>query len=638
MDNTIVIEDWSEHTETGSQYVLQEKEMHDIPTRTAEDVLRQVPGFILIQHGSEGKGHQFYVRGFDAVHGSDLEVTVDGIPINEWSSVHAQGYLDLGMLGNSVLQSVWVSKGSFLPEQGMFATGGSVQYHLSNPLFATNERQRIQLGIGSGNRKEMTLLLSPSTKHPEDFLSVSLTDGDGIGLNRALNRQTLQYKQTLMEQEYLTSKIMVLGNHTDFGLPTPLKYSDTVDGTMGLFDSYQDGLDGLSKRLLIAFQNQITSKDVSITADIYGSIRSLSLQENYTGHLSYSEGDTRLQSEQHITQGSRLIVQQNARIGLLQLGLRQYWGQLQQSKSWTDTTEPLESTAFQQDYQQVWFTIRSMIGNKLRIVPSINWFRINSSSIDFDKNNHFVPRIVNEWAISSKSSLFVSYGYGVRPPNIRNGLLSVTQSTYQDLSVSNLNAATITQNSEVGWKIEQEHWNAQLAGFLTIVPREIIFDHVAGTSIESEGTQREGLEFNTQMHIDDWMFFTSINWVHAHFLNSAEPIPLVPKWNNQLKISKQMGYIHIGSLALFRSPKALGFGATGKSYFRQDVSIQYQPTFAKFGTIQIQLDVENIWNQTNYAGEYWYASRWVDADSTLSSIHVSPDLPRMIRLNFSTQW
>jgi len=54
-----------------------------------------VPGVIITQPGSEGKGHQIFLRGFDAVHGSDVEITMNGIGLNEPGLVHGQGYVDL---------------------------------------------------------------------------------------------------------------------------------------------------------------------------------------------------------------------------------------------------------------------------------------------------------------------------------------------------------------------------------------------------------------------------------------------------------------------------------------------------------------------------------------------------------------
>src|SRR5690606_36382819 len=45
------------------------------PGRTGSDLLRRVPGVFVSQHSGQGKAHQIFFRGFDAVHGQDVEVS-----------------------------------------------------------------------------------------------------------------------------------------------------------------------------------------------------------------------------------------------------------------------------------------------------------------------------------------------------------------------------------------------------------------------------------------------------------------------------------------------------------------------------------------------------------------------------------
>ncbi|HWN69146.1 MAG TPA: TonB-dependent receptor plug domain-containing protein [Haliangium sp.] len=66
--------------------------------RSADDLLRLVPGLHVRRHGGEGEALQIFLRGFDAVHGPDVEVRVSGIPINEMSNVHGHGYVDVGFV------------------------------------------------------------------------------------------------------------------------------------------------------------------------------------------------------------------------------------------------------------------------------------------------------------------------------------------------------------------------------------------------------------------------------------------------------------------------------------------------------------------------------------------------------------
>ena len=52
------------------------------PVNTSQDVLRIVPGLFIAQHAGGGKAEQIFLRGFDIDHGTDIQVSVDNIPVN----------------------------------------------------------------------------------------------------------------------------------------------------------------------------------------------------------------------------------------------------------------------------------------------------------------------------------------------------------------------------------------------------------------------------------------------------------------------------------------------------------------------------------------------------------------------------
>src|SRR6218665_1409160 len=69
----------------------------DIKLRTinnSQEVLRIIPGVVIGQHAGGGKAEQIFLRGFDIDHGTDIRLTVDGMPINMVSHAHGQGYAD----------------------------------------------------------------------------------------------------------------------------------------------------------------------------------------------------------------------------------------------------------------------------------------------------------------------------------------------------------------------------------------------------------------------------------------------------------------------------------------------------------------------------------------------------------------
>ena len=49
-------------------------------------------------HSGEGKANQYLMRGYNLDHGTDLETYVDGMPINQPTHAHGQGYTDLNFM------------------------------------------------------------------------------------------------------------------------------------------------------------------------------------------------------------------------------------------------------------------------------------------------------------------------------------------------------------------------------------------------------------------------------------------------------------------------------------------------------------------------------------------------------------
>ena len=76
------------------------------PVNTSQDVLRIVPGLFIAQHAGGGKAEQIFLRGYDIDHGTDINVSVDGMPVNMVSHAHGQGYADLHFLIPEIVEKV----------------------------------------------------------------------------------------------------------------------------------------------------------------------------------------------------------------------------------------------------------------------------------------------------------------------------------------------------------------------------------------------------------------------------------------------------------------------------------------------------------------------------------------------------
>ena len=94
----------------------------------AQNALRIVPGLIYSATCGGGKSEQIFLRGFYARHGTDVNVSVDGIPVNMVSQAHGQGYADLHGLIPELIREVDFGKGPYHADKGDFATAGYVEF------------------------------------------------------------------------------------------------------------------------------------------------------------------------------------------------------------------------------------------------------------------------------------------------------------------------------------------------------------------------------------------------------------------------------------------------------------------------------------------------------------------------------
>jgi outer membrane cobalamin receptor len=68
------------------------------------------PGLVLVQHSGGGKANQYFLRGFDVDHGTDLALSIDGILINLVSHAHGQGYADTNFIIPEVVERVQICR------------------------------------------------------------------------------------------------------------------------------------------------------------------------------------------------------------------------------------------------------------------------------------------------------------------------------------------------------------------------------------------------------------------------------------------------------------------------------------------------------------------------------------------------
>jgi hypothetical protein len=114
------------------------------PITNSQEILRMVPGLFIGQHAGGGKAEQIFLRGFDLDHGTDIRLTVDGMPVNMVSHAHGQGYADLHFVIPELVQGVDFKKGPYNAEKGNFTTAGWVDFRTKDAL----EKSFVKLEAG----------------------------------------------------------------------------------------------------------------------------------------------------------------------------------------------------------------------------------------------------------------------------------------------------------------------------------------------------------------------------------------------------------------------------------------------------------------------------------------------------------
>lgn len=158
------------------------------------DIVESVPGVFAVQHAGGGKANQYFLRGFDADHGTDIRLSVDGIPINMVSHGHGQGFADLHFLIPELVVGLDGFKGPYYAPLGDFATAGAIDMKLADSF----EESYAQGSIGQYGIYRALVIESP--RLADDWRAIAALEvhhDDGPFLNpEALLRFNLYAKLT----------------------------------------------------------------------------------------------------------------------------------------------------------------------------------------------------------------------------------------------------------------------------------------------------------------------------------------------------------------------------------------------------------------------------------------------------------
>jgi outer membrane receptor protein involved in Fe transport len=194
-------------TPSNSQ-VIRDRDLALRPMLDPADILKVTPGLFVGQHAGGGKANQYFLRGFDIDHGTDLSLWFDGMPINMISHGHGQGYADLHFIIPELVEKVEVNKGPYYVEYGDLATAGAVRMDARRRF--GESRVSLSGGMFQTFRSLSILTLDHAPLRPVLAAEISRSDGP-FKSPEDMERYNLYLKAPLLENETTTLDATLMG-------------------------------------------------------------------------------------------------------------------------------------------------------------------------------------------------------------------------------------------------------------------------------------------------------------------------------------------------------------------------------------------------------------------------------------------
>lgn len=597
------------------------------PRRSGDDLLRLVPGLVLLRHGAEGKGPQLVWRGFDAAHGADVEVLVGGIPLNEPSNVHGQGYLDLGVVIPEAVLAQDALAGSFQLSQGPFATAGSLRLQLGVPAALRGARVGFEAGMYLHER--LVAVVAPRGLPEATFVAVEAVRDAGFGPNRDSERAALVAQAELWRREHRGRLEALAAAHAGrFGEAGTVPTRDVAAGRLGFYDTWARWQRSDAARAFAGLRYRLDGHHDTVEALAFAGYRRLSLVENFTGRLAEpARGDTRRQFHEAASGGLKLRYARRFPHGLALLagGELRSEGVSQYEDAVGDDARAFRRNrdlAFTQTFAAAqlglrWLHRRVQLEGGLRV--DVLHFAVTERLDGRSAQAALAvpsPRLTSSFDAGGGVSLFAAYGRGLRPPEASAALAEARPTTSDAV--------------EIGARFSHPRVALSAAGFGTWLAHEVLFDHLSGQNIALGPTRRLGVALAAQVQPLPFLALRAdLTYVDARFTDTGNAVPNVPPVMLQLGawLTGWRG-LRVGARFYYLSPRPLPFGASAGDIAQLDLLVSW-----RHGPLQLDAQLDNATAAAWKAGEFNHASHWdaTQPRSFLPALHYAAGQPITFR-------
>jgi TonB dependent receptor/TonB-dependent Receptor Plug Domain len=614
------------------------------------EALEVVPGLIVTQHSGEGKANQYFLRGFNLDHGTDLAISVDGMPVNMPTHGHGQGYADINFMIPELIQSVNVRKGPYFADVGDFGSAGSVAIDYMNRLpknllEATNGTFGYHRGLAAGSTSvgAGTLLAAVEAVKYNGPWDVH----DDV---RKLNG-VLRYSQGTATDGFTLSAMAYSNAWNSTDQVAQRAIDQSVIGRFGSLDP-TDG--GVASRFSLSSNFAHSSEYGQTKVSAYVVNSAPRLYNNFTYFLDDPvNGDQFSQLDRRTVYGLNASHAFDVRIGGIEtqtrFGLQTRGDDIRVGLYKTLQRETLstvredsvregniglwaDTTARWTDWLRTTVGIREdyFAGSVLSDTPQ------NSGNAQASMTSPKAGIVLGPWY---KTELYGNAGYGLHSNDIRGATIMVDpidKVTPQD----RVPLLVRSKGAELGIRTKAiEGLTSSLAVFVLDFDSELLFVGDAGTTEPSRPSRRVGIEWTNQHQILPWMRLDlDVAYTRARFTDidpAGDFIPGAPAW-------VAAGGVTFGG-------ESGWFGALRVRYFGprpliEDDSVRSQSSLifnARAGYrfdngLRLQLDVLNLFNAKTNQIEYYYLSRLPgEPIGGVADRHVHPAEPLAVRLTLA---
>ncbi|MDB5414837.1 MAG: TonB-dependent receptor, partial [Rubritepida sp.] len=609
---------------SASERRVSAEELAARPISRTGEVLEAAPGLIVTQHSGEGKANQYFLRGFNLDHGTDLAITLDGMPLNMRTHAHGQGYADLNFMIPELLDGMRVRKGPYFADLGDFASAGALDLSLRNTL----ERPFAQASLGSFGYWRGVAAGSFALGPGQLLLAGEAAAYDGPWQRPDQLRRfngLARYSQGGAAEGFSVTAMAYSGRWNATDQVPERAVSSGLIGRFGTLDA-TDG--GMAQRYSLSAQWHRESESGTTRVNAYAVRSTLDLFNNFTYFLDDPvRGDQFQQQDRrwlmgvdasHTMPGRLFGLPLETRVGVqtryddIALGLYRTEARNRLSNVrtdavsqgsigvWTDTT--LRAT----DWLRMTAGLRvDAMGGRVRSDVAANSGTAGEAILS--------PKagiVLGPWRATE---FFLNAGTGFHSNDLRGATITVDPNDRLSL-LSRVPLLVRSKGAEIGLRARwTEGLESSLAFFVLTLASETLFVGDAGTTEASRPSRRIGVEWTNRWRVSPWLSLDAdLVATQARFTNDDPAGRYIPGAPN---------LVAAAGVTLGRD--APGWFATARlRYFGarpliEDDSVRSRPSAlvnARLGYrfengIRAQMDVLNLFNSQASQIDYYYVSR-----------------------------